>query len=327
MKIWERVVSSRNIFKKPIFKWLYFLVLFGIVTYYLWLWSDEFRNLVIKANLIMILFVFLCTCGVVLFYVFIHYSIYQGMGVKVSFPRVLKIMTLASLGKYIPGKVLFAGNYLIFSREAGINLKDIGASFAISQCLWLLSAAICSLSIISFLSSPLKYSIISLPFIVGFFIHPRILNWILSGVEKLANRYLKPGRMVNLQIPPGVGYPLYIRITVFYLLGWILAGLGVFFAVRAFYPVGIGVFPLCLSSAAISTVIAFLAIFAPAGLGVKEGVGTLILAILAPVEIGFFAMFLLRIATITVWLGFTLVSVIFVRSSSESERSNIRVSL
>lgn len=319
MKTWERVVSSRDIFKRPVFKWIYFLVLFTVITYYLWLWNDKFRNLVIKANFIMILLVFLCTCGVVLFYVFIHYSIYQGIGVKVSFPRVLKIMALASLGKYIPGKVLFAGNYFIFSREVGINLKDIGTSFAISQSLWLLSAAICSLPIVSFLSSPLRYSIISLPFVVGLIIHPRILNWILSGAEKLVNRYLRPGKMVNLQISANVGYLLYLRITLFYLLGWLLAGLGVFFAVRAFYPVGIGVFPLCLSSAAISTVVGFLAIFAPAGLGVKEGVGTLILATLAPVEVGFFAMFLLRIVDIAVWLGFTLVSVIFVHSSPKEK--------
>lgn len=319
MKVWERVVSFPDIFKKPAFKWLYFLVLFTVIAYYLWLWSDKFHSLVIKANIVMILFVFLLTGGVVLFYVFIYYSIYQGMGVKVSFPRVLKIMTLASLGKYFPGKVLFAGNYLIFSREVGINLKEIGASFVVSQSLWLLSAVVCSLPIISFLSSPLRYSIICLPFVVGLFIHPRILNWILSGVERLVGRYLKPGEVVNLQISPNVGYLLYLRIMVFYLLGWILAGWGVFFAVRAFGPIGIGVFPLCLSSAAISTVVGFLAIFAPAGLGVKEGVGTLILATLAPVEIAFFAMFLLRIATIAVWLAFALVSVIFVRSSPEEE--------
>ena len=319
MKIWERVVSSRDIFKKPVLKWLYFFALFTIITYYLWLWSDKFRDLVIKANFIMILFVFLCSCGVVLLYAFIHYSIYRGIGVKVSFPKVLKIMALASLGKYIPGKLLFAGNYFIFSREVGINLEDIGASFAISQCLWLLSAAICSLPIISFLSSPLRYSIVSLPFIIGLLIHPRILNWILSGVERLVSRYLKPGKIVNLQVSSSVGYLLYLRITVFYLLGWMLAGLGVFFAVRAFYPIEIGVFPLCLSSAAISTLVGFLAIFAPAGLGVKEGVGTLILATLAPVEVGFFAMFLLRIVTIAVWLGFTLVSVIFVPLSVEQE--------
>ena len=65
--------------------------------------------------------------------------------------------------------------------------------------------------------------------------------------------------------------------------------------------------------------IGFLALFAPAGLGVKEGVGTLILATLASVEVGFFAMFLLRIVTIAIWLVFTLVSVIFVRTSPEEE--------
>ncbi len=319
MKIWEKIVNSRDFFKKPVFKWLYFLSLFVIVAYYLGHWSDKFRNLAIKADFIMILFVFLSTCGVVLLYVFIHYSIYQGLGVKVSFPRVLKIMALASLGKYVPGKVLFAGNYLIFSREVGINLKDIGTSFAISQCLWLLSAAVCSLPIISFFSSPLRYSIIFLPLVVGLIIHPRILNWILSGAEKLVNRHLKSGKEISLQISPNVGYLLYVRITLLYLLAWILAGLGVFFAVRAFYPIGIGAFPLCLSSAAISTVIGFLALFAPAGLGIKEGVGALILTTLASVEVGFFAMILLRIVTITVWLAFTLVSVIFVRSSPKEK--------
>ncbi|MFQ6032840.1 MAG: hypothetical protein ACE5K2_07960, partial [Candidatus Zixiibacteriota bacterium] len=156
---------------------------------------------------------------------------------------------------------------------------------------------------------------ISLPFVVGLLIHPRIMNWILLGAEKLVNRNLEPDKWVNLRISPDVGYLLYLRITLFYLLGWILAGAGVFSSVWAFYPLEIEVFPLCLSSAAISTMVGFLSIFAPAGLGVKEGVGTLILATRVPVEVSFFAMFLLRIVTIVIWLAFTLVSVIFVRSS------------
>jgi len=51
-----------------------------------------------------------------------------------------------------------------------------------------------------------------------------------------------------------------------------LLGLGLWLAARAIEPIGIASYPLALASAGLASVIGFLAVFAPAGVGVHEGV-------------------------------------------------------
>ena len=118
-----------------------------------------------------------------------------------------------------------------------------------------------------------------------------------------------------MQISEHIGYALYAKITLLYILGWIIAGLGVYFSALVFYPIGIKDLPICLSSIAISTIVGFIAIFAPAGLGVREGVGTVILTSVVPIETAFLVMLMLRLIGVIVDLCFALFSLVFIRIS------------
>lgn len=325
MNVDERYQSGKKIeigqlktlFNNPVVKIFYFLVLFAVVTYYLLRWRNEIYKLVSTAKGEIMGAIFLLCCGVILIYAFIQYRVYQEIGVQISFPRVLRIMTLAQLGKYFPGKIFFAGNYFLFSREMGVRPRDIGASFMISQYLWFLSACASSVAVISFLSPILRYSILFLPIVMILFIHPKVLNPMFSLAEKIARKYLKSGREIDFRISKSVGYIFYAKIILLYLLGWIIVGFQVYLAVYAFYPIEIKDFSICLSSAAVATVIGFLVIFAPQGLGVREGVGTLILATVIPVEVAFLAMIAWRILGMVVDLSFALFSVVGIRATRE----------
>jgi len=315
MIIGENADRLRTVFKKPVFKLSYLGILFAVVAYYLLKWGDRFYSLVSEANARAITWVFLCVCGANLIYIFIYYYIYQRMRVPVSFLEVFRIMSLARLGKYVPGKILFAGNYFLFSHEAGIGSKDAGTSLVISQCLWFLSGCIFTIPVISVLSSSLRYSIVFLPLVTGLVIHPRILNSILLLLGKIAQKFTRPEQEISFQISEHIGYALYAKVTLLYILGWVIAGLGVYFGALAFYPIGIKDLPICLSSVAISTIVGFIAIFAPAGLGVREGVGTAILTPVVSMETAFLVMLMLRLIGIIIELCFALFSVAFIRVS------------
>lgn len=316
MNIGENADRLRTIFNKPVFKLSYFGILFAVVAYYLSKWGDRFYSLVSEANVGMITWVFVCLCGASLTHIFIYYYIYQRMRVRVSFVEVFRIVSLANLGKYIPGKILFVGNYFLLSREAGIRSKDVGTSFVISQCLWFVSACILAVPVISVLSSSLRYSIIFLPLVTGLVIHPKILNLILSLLGKIAQKFTRPEQDISLQISEHISYALYAKVILLYVLGWIIAGLGVYFGALAFYPIGIKDLPICLSSIAISTIVGFIAIFAPAGLGVREGLGAVILAPVVSIETAFLVMLMLRLVGVVIELCFALFSLAFIRVSS-----------
>ena len=56
--------------------------------------------------------------------------------------------------------------------------------------------------------------------------------------------------------------------------------------------------------AAIGTVAGFLALFAPGGLGIREGLGAVLLSPVTTAEVALFALLLLRLMTVAVDLGF-----------------------
>jgi hypothetical protein len=89
---------------------------------------------------------------------------------------------------------------------------------------------------------------------------------------------------------------------------WALAGLGAYLSVAAFTQVDISTYPLALASIALGTVAGFLALFAPVGLGIREGVGALILAPAVGAEIALVSMFLLRGITVVVDLLLALLA-------------------
>jgi uncharacterized membrane protein YbhN (UPF0104 family) len=301
----------KALFDNPTFKLAYLLILFGATFYFFFELSDEIYNIISKTRAEMIILAFFCCCSGTFLYIFIHFFIYKEMKVHISFPKVLRIMSIAQLGKYIPGKILFVGNYFLLSHEAGIRSKDIVQSFIISLSVWLLSASICSIPVISLLSNQLKYLLFFLSLIVAIVIHPKIRNWILSLLWNILERYGKPVQETNSEVSKQIGYQLYIRIALLYFLTWIIAGFGMYFVIFAFQPIGIMDYYICLSTSALSSIIGFIAIFAPVGLGVREFVGTIVLIQITTLEIAILTMIALRIISIVTDLTFALITVIF----------------
>jgi hypothetical protein len=296
----------RRMAAHPAVKVGYVLFLIAATGFYLYRWGDQLPDLASQVRPAWVGGAFVLSCLSGLLYSYIQYAIYRRLGARPAYWAVFRIVTVSQLGKYLPGKVLFAGNYYLFSREAGIENFQIGANFVISMSLWILTASLCGLPVLSLLEPGFRYVVLLLPFLLALFIHPRFLQWLLKVAHWAASRArgssATGSTASSLQAIPlaGLGVFFYLRVALLYLATWALAGAGAYFCLAALVPVGLETYPLALASIALGTVGGFLALFAPVGLGVREGIGALVLMPAVGADAALLGMVLLRGITVAV---------------------------
>ncbi|MFX0198232.1 MAG: hypothetical protein ACFFCW_19105, partial [Candidatus Hodarchaeota archaeon] len=216
-----------------------------------------------------------------------------------------KIIYLSRLGNYVPGRFWFAANYYIFSRRANVASDKIGKSFIINISLLFLTGMICVFPVISLLPSSAQKLLFALPIVILVLIHPKVLNRvvdILSPREKQCE---------NIQDGlAGLGYSIYIKVFFLYFVAWFIAAAIMYVVLLAFQPASFRLLPICLSASASSLMIGLLAIFAPAGLGVREGVGAIVLSQVTSMETAVLVMAVLRINQVLAELSCGTISAI-----------------
>ncbi len=312
----------RRIVTHPVVKAAYLVLLVAAAAFYLARWRDRLPDLLLDLHLPWAGAAFFLACVSAFLYSYINYDIYHHLGAGPSYWRVFRIVSVSQLGKYLPGKILFAGNFYLFSRAAGIGSAQIAANFAISMALWILTACLCGLPVLGLLDPKLRYLILILPVLLALLVHPRFLDWFLRTVQQVIGRVRKvplpeeasPVTQAGSVTEPmqaslvdlGVGF--YLRVAFLYMATWALAGLGAYYCLRAFAQVGLDVYPLALASIALGTVAGFLVLFAPVGLGIREGIGVLILSPAVGADVAFLSMVLLRGITVVVDLLLALLA-------------------
>lgn len=296
----------RRIVEHPLVKVAYFALLVAAAVFYLVRWGDRMPELLAKVQPGWVLAALGATILAALVYSFIQYTIYHRLGAPLSYWITFRIITIAQLGKYLPGKVMFAGNYYLLSRAAGASNVQVGTSFVISQALWMLTASLCGLPVLSLLNPVLRYTVLLFPLVLALLVHPRILG----GLLRLGQRLVGQAGGEQLLLPQGVTAAFYPWLALLYLVNWGLAGLAAWFGLRAFGPLEPGAFPLVLASIALGTVAGFLALFAPVGLGIREGLGAAILAPVVGADVALLGLLLLRGVTVVVDLMLALLSMV-----------------
>jgi hypothetical protein len=163
-----------------------------------------------------------------------------------------------------------------------------------------------------------------LPLLLALLIHPRILGWLLRAVQRVVER-MRGSSASGPGVPTALAddstslvqvhlaeldAAFYLRVALLYLATWALAGLGAYCCLAALVPVGLEVYPLALASIALGTIGGFLALFAPVGLGVREGIGALILSPAVGADVALLGMVLLRGVTVAVDLLLALLALV-----------------
>ncbi len=286
--------------KNPWFTRVYLLILLLWVSTFFYFRGGELWQVVSTFEPQMIFFVLIPYFVVVgIINPYLHSISYREIGTEVSFWQAFRIFHLSRIGNYLPGRVWFASNYYLFSKKLNIDTVKIAKNFVVLNALLFIVGSICSLPIISLFSSELQKLLIVFPFLMLVMIHPRILNKIFSPF--LRNEAVRNFRHIFL-----------VKISLLYLMSYIILGISLYLCVLAFKEVDFSNFPLIVASAASSLIIGLLSIFAPAGIGVSEGIGATILSRIIPMEIAIMVVLALRIVMIFVDCSCAFVSAVSV---------------
>jgi hypothetical protein len=196
------------------------------------------------------------------------------MGERLAFGTAARIWFLASLGKYIPGKVWAVAGAAVLAQRAGVD-----PGVAVAGALMLQALALASGIVAVAITAPDTFQTVGadvVPIIVV------VLLLSLAGVSVLASQTLldRINRLLPRSLPPlrairprmlGLAFAGNLCAWVGYGAALLMLARGVLPDITLSLPQAIGVFTC-------SYLVGFIALFAPGGLGPRESVFLLILA-------------------------------------------------
>ncbi len=198
---------------------------------------------------------------------------------RAAIPRAqgIRVWFYSLLGKYVPGKVLLWAGRVWPYKRAGHSIKRVTFCFTLEMALQLVAACVITLVALAYSpDSPLaEYREVAwgLLVILTVLIHPRILEALLNTALRWFRR-----EPVTLEMTTAQAAAL--------LLGYVGNGLvlgGAFcLFVSAMHPVNPDQFLYVSAALLVAGMAGVLSVFAPAGLGVREGVLMLVLCVIMP---------------------------------------------
>lgn len=216
--------------------------------------------------------------------------ILAALGAHMALTRALAIMAVTQLGKYAPGKLWFTLGRAGMARSEGISEDRTLVSVGIEVILSFFAAVLLLAVSIPFvprgtLPSSVYWLLLAGPLSL-ILLYPPLLNLALRIVLRWLGR---PNFAISLP------YSLLLELVALYILDWTLQGIGCFLLIRSFYALPVGTLPILLGGYASSWILGFIVLVAPAGLGIREGVYTVILSTVMPLPVAIMSALVTRI--------------------------------
>jgi len=245
-------------------------------------------------------------------------TIYRGLGGEVGTLVAFRIFLVTNIGKYLPGKVMHAAG-----RVAMLQQRGQSASIGVTSVLVELSLSLLGAALVSVLSIPILLreqglaahleliswvSYLALPVgLVG--LHPRVMGPVLRFASKRL-----PGRGTDLctDLPP---YRVILLLLLGYVVLWVSMSIGLFATSHTVVDaLRLEHLPAVSGIAALSYLFGLAVPIAPAGLGAREGLMTLLLSTMMPAPAAAVTSILYRIVSITAELVAAGLSMLIARS-------------
>lgn len=302
MKIHKLLEIVYKFAKNKWVSWVYLGIITVCIVVIFYKYKEKLTLIMEVSDFTVVPFILVTTIVTILCYIYVQCSIYRELGAKISYLQCFQIIAFAHLGNYMPGRIWFLTNYYILSRRFNIDSVKIGKGFIINNAILLFTGGICSLFAITKLPFLAKEFLIILLLFMALLIQPKILNKLFNFILPKIHKSFSVSATVNPDFfsNPPYKYSSQLRFIGFYFFLWILNGVILYFCILAFEPISIQSFPLILSTIATSMIIGLFAVFAPAGLGVREGIGIMMLSQVTSLKIGALAFILLRITRVII---------------------------
>jgi len=239
--------------------------------------------------------------------------IYRGLGGNVDFVNGVRIFLVTNIGKYLPGKVMHAAGRVALLQERGQPVTIGVTSVLVELALSLLGAALVSVISIPLLIPQLATvlppdqsswiidhlawiswaSYLALPLgLVG--LHPRVMGPVLRFASKRL-----PGRSAELstELPP---YRTILLLLVAYVALWVTMSIALFATSHTVVDaLDWSHLPAISGIAALSYLFGLAVPIAPAGIGAREGLMSLLLSTMMPAPAAIVTSILYRIVSIS----------------------------
>jgi glycosyltransferase 2 family protein len=298
-------LHARSVLGHPAIRPVFGLILLSGIGYALWTsWHDpSWDALPVDFQLgplALSLLLRLCTSAIM---AVTWLFLFRGMGGRLGERDGFHIYLVSAIAKYLPGKVmLVAGRAMMVQErgqpaalgmtstllEAGFSLLGaafvgIGAFVLVQGQAWSEHGGLIGWSVIAML-------LVLVPGLIG--LHPRILGPVLQIAARIAPRRLA------LDLGPPPAYTTSLIVFSAHVLSRAVGACALFAIVVSVHPVDAGLLPLLAGASAASYLLGFALPFAPAGLGAREGMLTLVLATVMPAPVAAIISVLDRIASV-----------------------------
>jgi hypothetical protein len=254
---------------KPVLKWTIAFAIFVFLGKMVWDHWSQVRDTPFTLQP----FPFILSTFIFAFSYFIQvwawYLITLRLGIALSPSESLRSWFYSQLGKYLPGKVWLLLGRFYFYESRGKSKEAVSVALYLEMATMIMAAGLVFLAALIFhkeiglVFSWRQSGWMALLFLLGLVsLHPRVLQKILNGLLVRLNR--EP-----ISLPISYSHILWILSVC--IVCWVVGGIGFYFFVESVYP-GVGRHILFLTGAlAIASTLGLVAVFAPSGLGVREG--------------------------------------------------------
>lgn len=230
-----------------------------------------------------------------------------------NYRSLIYVYAKSWLGRYIPGKAPFILSRIYFASRYGISKNKIAISSLLEAGMQVIVAT--TLAFLMFfidarfnlILSDLKIVMVGIVLSGIFFLWPPVFNFLVGVVYKLLKKKA-------LDREHHAKDKTVIKGVVLYSIASFVSGLTVFFTAKSVFPaLDLGDLFFIVGVANLSGAIGMLAIFAPSGLGVREGIQLILFSMLMPKETALLLTLMLRLLSVVVDLTFFALSAGFSR--------------
>lgn len=205
-------------------------------------------------------------------------------GLAAQWPQLLYVYAKSWLGRYIPGTAPWILGKIYFASRLGVSKNKLAVSSLLEGALQIIVTLVISFSILLFdsrldvISTSLKLLMAAILVCGVAAMIPAVFNRLISFIYKLVKKKVFPTEHMARATTIYKGAGLYV-------IGAILGGLSFFFIAKAVYaPLGYSELLFVLGASNLASAVSMIAVFAPSGIGVREGIQVLLLSLIMPTE-------------------------------------------
>lgn len=217
-------------------------------------------------------------------------QILRRIGSRLSYSRGAAIWFVSLLGRYLPGSIWSAVGKMYLCEKEGISKSKTGVSVILEQSYMLITGMVVFLFSLAFWhdrsSLHSLFSIFLICPVLLIFLHPRPLTAVLNPVLKWMK---KDPVVINLS------FSHLSKIFIFYLGYWAIFGIAFFLFIDSIYKIEFAKIVIFSGIFTVSFVIGYLTIAVPSGLGVREGMLSLLLSNYMPMPMAIMISLLSRV--------------------------------